>query len=123
MPISRLGQVAITVHDIKQAVEFYRDKVGVPFLFEAPPNLAFFNCGGVRLMLSPPESSGQGCSSVLYFLVDDIRTEYDTLLAKGVAFEGEPHRIAKLPDREIWMAFFRDPDRNLLALMSEPRNA
>ena len=123
MPVARLGQVALTVADVKRSVEFYRDRLGIPFLFEAPPNLAFFDCGGVRLMLSPPESGGKSCSSVLYFMVDDIRRAYDSLLSTGVSFEGEPHRIATLADREIWMAFFHDPDRHLLASMSEPRTA
>ena len=121
MPVSHLGQVAVTVLDVKAATEFYRDKVGLRFLFDAPPNLAFFDVGGVRLMFSPPESSARTCNSVLYFTVEDIRAEYDRMLRIGVSFEGEPHRIAKLPDREIWMAFFRDPEQNLMALISEPR--
>lgn len=100
---------------------FYRDTLGLRFLFEAP-NLAFFDCGGIRLMLGPPEGNKDSFSSVVYYKVDDIQDAYATLKSRGVAFEGEPHLIAKMPDHDLWMAFFRDPDGNLLALMSEIRN-
>jgi len=110
------------VADLERAVAFYRDTIQLPFLFQFP-GLAFFDCGGVRLMLSLPEGGSKpGGNSVLYFKVADIQAETDTLAARGVKLEGKPHLVAKLPDHELWMAFFRDPDENLLALMSEVRN-
>ncbi|MDF1501609.1 VOC family protein [Roseisolibacter sp. H3M3-2] len=118
--LGRIGQVAMTVRDLPGAVRFYRDALGLPFLFEAPPALAFFDCGGVRLMLSAPDGGGEaGKNSVLYFAVPDIRAAYDGLRGRGVVFVDEPHLIARLPDREVWMCFLRDPDENLLGLMSE----
>ena len=116
-----IGQIAITITDIERSVAFYRDSVGLKLLFQAPPKLAFFDCDGVRLMLSPSEANGECFSSVIYFKVDDIAKTYDSMRSKGVVFEDEPHLIAKMPDHELWMVFFRDPDRNLLGLMSEVR--
>lgn len=119
--LSRLGQVSMRARDLPRAVAFYRDVLGVPFLFEAPPRLAFFDCAGVRLMLSTPEPGFDHPGSVLYFTVEDIRATHASLVTKGVKFSGEPHLIAKLPDREVWMAFFEDSEGNTLALMSEPK--
>ena len=115
-----IGQIALTVTDIGRSVTFYRDSLGMRFLFQVP-SLAFIDCGGIRLMLSLPEKTAEGSSSVIYFKVADIQQAFQTLTSRGVVFEGEPHLIAKMPDHELWMAFFRDPDRNLLALMSEVR--
>jgi len=118
--ISRLGQVAINVHDVDRATAFYRDKLGLPFLFSGGPKLAFFDCGGVRLMLSLPEKPEfDHPSSVLYFNVPDIDAAYRQLLDASVHFEGAPHLIARMPDHDLWMAFFRDSEQNLLALMCE----
>jgi methylmalonyl-CoA/ethylmalonyl-CoA epimerase len=116
--LGRIGQIALTITDLDRAVAFYRDKLGVRLLFQVP-KLAFFDCGGVRLMLGPAEKSGEQFSSVIYFRVDSIQAAYETMSARGVAFEAAPHLVAKMPDHELWMAFFRDPDRNLLALMCE----
>ena len=119
--ISRLGQVSLNVHDLDRAIAFYRDTLGLPLLFTTG-NLGFFNCGGVRLMLSPPEKPEfDHPGSVLYFVVDDIKATHQQLAAKSVNFEQEPHLIARLPDHDLWMAFFRDTEGNLLALMSEVR--
>ena len=118
--LGQIGQIALTVSDIGRAVTFYRDSLGMRFLFQVP-NLAFFDCDGIRLMLSLPEKAAEGSSSVIYYKVADIQQAFQTLASRGVGFEGEPHLIAKMPDHELWMAFFRDPDRNLLALMSEVR--
>ena len=118
--LGRIGQIALTVSDIGRSVAFYRDSLGMRFLFQVP-NLAFFDCDGIRLMLSLPEKAAEGSSSVIYYKVADIQQVFETLASRGVAFEAEPHLIAKMPDHELWMAFFRDPDRNLLALMSEVR--
>jgi len=119
--LQEIGQIAIPVTDIDAAIIFYRDTLGMEFLFSAPPGLGFFDCGGVRLMLDAPAAERAGHSSVIYFRVDDLDGMYDALSAKGVHFEGAPHLIAKMPDHELWMAFFRDPDANLLAMMSEVR--
>jgi len=121
--LSRLGQITITVQDLPKAVAFYRDVLGVPFLFEAPPNLAFFDCGGVRLMMAPPEQSGpvagMRLNAVLYFAVDDIAQAARDLEARGVRFEQPPHRVAQLAHADLWLATFRDQDGNVLELMSE----
>jgi methylmalonyl-CoA/ethylmalonyl-CoA epimerase len=119
--LSRIGQVSMRAKDVQRAIRFYRDVLGIPFLFEAPPALAYFDCAGVRLMLNTPEGAFDHPGSVLYFTVDDIRGTHAALAAKGVKFAREPHMIAKLPDREVWMAFFEDSEGNTLALMSETR--
>ena len=119
--IDHIGQIALTVQDLDRAVIFYRDRLHVPFLFKVP-NLALFDCGDTRLMLALPESPGsQPSNSVFYFKVDDIVAEYSTLSDRGVKFTDEPHLIAKMPDHDLWMAFFKDPDGNALAVMSEVR--
>lgn len=121
LQLSVIGQIAVPVTDLDRAVTFYRDTLGMKYLFQVP-NLAFFDCAGVRLMLDiPQDGSGERGSSVIYFKVDGIHDAYESLLSQGVACEGTPHLIAKMPDHELWMAFFRDPDNNLLALMSEVR--
>lgn len=120
--IERIGQIAIPVRDIDRAVAFYRDTLGLPLLFQAPPGLAFFDCGGVRLMLDGPDAERAGQSSVIYYQVASLDEACSALSAKGVRLEAEPHLVAKLPDHELWMAFLRDPDANLLALMSEVRS-
>jgi methylmalonyl-CoA/ethylmalonyl-CoA epimerase len=117
---ARIGQASINVHDVDQAVAFYRDTLGMRFLFQAGPKMAFFDCGGVRLMLSMPEKPEfDHPSSIFYFKVADINAVAATLQARGVTFETPPHLIAAMPDHDLWMAFFHDVDRNLLALMSE----
>ena len=121
--LSDIGQIGLTVSDLEKAVAFYRDALGMKHLFNAPPSMAFFAAGNMRLMLSRPEkpdSERLGCA--LYFKVADIQTAREALAARGIIFEVEPHRLAKMPDHELWMAFFRDPDRNLLALMCEKRD-
>lgn len=117
---SRLRQIAITCKDVERATAFYRDALGLPFLFSAPPGLSFFDCGGVRLMLSKAEGEAAG-TSALYYLVDDIQAARDSLAAKGVTFVGEPHMIARMPDHELWLAEFRDSENNVMALMEEKR--
>ena len=119
--LSRLHQIAQPVHDTDRAVAFYRDVLGVRLLFTAPPGLAFFDCDGVRLMLSPPSPGHERPGSVLYFAVDDIMATHTALTARGVTFSEAPHKIATLPDREVWLAAFSDTEGNPLALMSEPR--
>lgn len=117
--LNQIGQIAIPVRDIDKAIIFYRDALGMRFLFKAPPGLGFFDCGGVRLMLDEPAKDNAGNGSTLYFKVDDVDKSYQDLSSKGVIFDEKPHLIAKMPDHDLWMAFFRDVDGNLLALMAE----
>ncbi len=120
---ARIGQIAVNAPDLPRAVRFYREALGLKFLFEVP-GLAFFDCGGVRLLLGPsPTPEHDHASSVLYFFVPDIRAAYADLKGRGVAFVGEPHEIARMPDHELWLAEFRDSEGNTLALMSEVRGA
>jgi methylmalonyl-CoA/ethylmalonyl-CoA epimerase len=119
-----LAQVTNVVHDIDRAVKFHRDTLGLPLLFQAPPSLAFFQLGSVRLMLSPAENPEQDHpGSVLYLRVKDIERVHRTLVGKGVTFIGEPHRVHEAADYDLWMAFFSDPDNNPMALMEEKRKA
>ncbi|MEX2121455.1 MAG: VOC family protein [Pirellulales bacterium] len=118
-----IGQIALVVSDLERASRFYRDALGMRLLFEVP-GMAFFDCAGIRLMLTLPEpGKSAGTNSVLYFKVAEIQGAHDALGARGVAFVGPPHKIARLADHDLWMAFFRDPDQNLLALMSEVPHA
>jgi methylmalonyl-CoA/ethylmalonyl-CoA epimerase len=118
--ITHLGQIAINAKDVDRAAAFYQDKLGLKLLFKAPPGLAFFDCGGIRLMLTMAEKPEfDHPSSVLYFTVPDIHGAYGKLKEGGVAFEDEPHLIAKMPTHDLWLTSFRDSEGNLLALMSE----
>ncbi len=120
--LSAIGQIAVTVKNVARAVAFYRDILGIPLLFQAPPGLAFFDAGGVRLMLGLPERSEFAPpGSILYFRVDDIAAAYAGLSERGVEFVDAPHLIARMPDHELWMAFLRDSEGNMLALMEERR--
>ncbi|MGH7531871.1 MAG: VOC family protein [Gemmatimonadales bacterium] len=119
--LSSIGQIAIPVTDVDRAIAFYRDVLGMRFLFRAPPGLGFFDCGGVRLMLDGPARAQAGNSSVIYYKVPDLHASFEALSARGASFEAAPHLVAKMPDHDLWMAFLRDPDGNLLALMEEVR--
>jgi methylmalonyl-CoA/ethylmalonyl-CoA epimerase len=117
--LDRIGQIAIRVADIGRAMRFYRDTLGMRFLFEVP-NLAFFDCGGVRLMLSTAESAEfDHPGSVIYYKVNDIDASFETLTKRGAEFIDKPHLIAKLEDHDLWMVFLKDTEGNTLALMSE----
>ena len=118
--LSRIEQVAVTAHDLERATAFYRDTLGMRHLFSVPPRMAFFDCDGIRLMLSLPEQPEFAHpSSILYYRVSDIGTAHETLAGRGVEFVAPPHVIARLGNRDIWMAFFRDTEGNTLALTSE----
>ncbi len=118
--ISRVGQIAINAHDVERAATFYQDAMGLKLLFKAPPGPAFFDCGGVRLMLTRPDKPEfDHPSSILYFAVPDIQAAHARMKEHGVHFEDEPHLIARMPDHDLWMTFFRDSEGNLLGLMSE----
>lgn len=119
-PVLGIGQVAITVKLLARAVAFYRDVLGLPFLYEAG-SMAFFDCGGTRLMLGPAENPDATWSSIIYYNTENIQRSAELLAVRGVQFESQPRVIAKLPDHQLWMAFFRDSEGNLAALMSEVR--
>jgi methylmalonyl-CoA/ethylmalonyl-CoA epimerase len=122
--ITHLGQIAVNAKDVDRASAFYQSVLGLKLLFKAPPGLAFFDCGGVRLMLDRAEKPEfDHLSSVLYFSVPDIKGAYGKLKESGVRFEDEPHLIAKMPTHDLWMSFFRDSEGNLMALMSEVARA
>lgn len=117
-----IGQIAVNATDIPRAVAFYRDALGMKLLFEAPPKMAFFDCGGVRLMLSLPETAEfDHPGSVLYYRVDDLDQAFAAFSERGVKFLDTPHLVAKLPDHELWMTFLKDSEGNTLALMAEKR--
>ncbi len=115
--ISKLDQIAVKVDDVERAVAFYRDVLNLKHLFTAGEKLAFFDCGGTRLMLSQPEKPEfNHPSSILYFKVSDIHSAYAKLVERNVQFEDKPHMIANMGTHELWMTFFRDSENNLLAL-------
>ncbi len=116
-----IGQIAVNVRELERAVAFYRDGLGLRLLFQVP-GLAFFDCGGIRLMLSHPETPEfDHASSVLYFRVGDIAAAHADLSARGVRFRDQPHKIADMPDHELWMSFFEDGEGSVHALMAEVR--
>lgn len=117
--IRNIGQISVTVHDLSRAIPFYRDVLGLQYIWETN-GMAFFQCGEVRMMLSVPENSEfDHPSSVVYYNVDDISETFNDLVARGVVFKGTPHEIGKLGDRTIMMAFFSDSEGNLAAIQSE----
>ena len=117
--LSTIEQIAVNAQDIGRAVAFYRDKLGMKHLFSVPPSLAFFDCDGVRLMLSlPPKPEFDHESSIIYFKVADIQGAYATLTDRGVQFEEAPIFVADMGTYDLWLASFRDSENNLLALMA-----
>jgi catechol 2,3-dioxygenase-like lactoylglutathione lyase family enzyme len=118
--VSGIRQVAVTVGNVEVALGFYRDILGLDFLFSAGPDLAFLDAHGVRIMLSTPQGSGAvGANSVLYFTVGDIVATQAAFVARGAKAEREPQLAAKMPDHELWIGFLRDPDGNLVGLIEE----
>src|SRR5215475_508464 len=112
--LAEIGQIAVTVSDVSAALRFYRDILGLTFLFGPGPNLAFLAAGSVRLMLTTPQGAGSvGHNSILYFKVQDIAAAHGALVARGATSERAPQMTARLPDHELWLAFLRDPDGNL----------
>jgi len=119
--LAQIGQVNVRVHDLPRAIAFYRDALGMKFLFEAP-GMGFFDCAGVRLLLALPEDEAEDHpSSILYFKVDDIQADTASLRDRSVKIASEPHLIAHMPDHDLWMSFFEDSEGNSMALMSEVR--
>lgn len=121
--ITAIGQISVNIYDIDRATAFYRDVLGLPLLFQAG-GMSFFDCGGVRLMLSKaerPEFDHPG--SILYFKVPDIQAAHQKLMAHNVHFESQPGLIARMPGHDLWIAAFRDTEKNYVALMSEVARA
>ena len=117
--LGRVGQIARSVKDIEAARSWYRDVLGLEHLYSFG-NLAFFDCGGLRLFLS--EGDGGASESILYFSVDDVRSAADSLAARGVEIINAPHMIHRHEDgAEEWMAFFNDNEARPLGLMSIAR--
>lgn len=120
--VSEIMQVAITVTDVGIALPFYRDVLGLKFLFSPAPTLAFLAAGSVRIMLSTPQGAGTvGHNSILYFKVTDIAATHAAIVARGAKNERDPQFVAKMPDHDLWTSFVRDPDGNLIGLMEEKR--
>jgi predicted enzyme related to lactoylglutathione lyase len=120
--LSEIGQIALVVSDVARATGFYRDVLGLKFLFAAGPNLAFLAAGSVRLMLTTPQGAGEaGKNSILYFKVADLPATHAAIVTRGAQNERVPQLTAKMPDHELWIGFVRDPDGNLIGLMSEVR--
>ncbi len=117
--LGELQQIALVQHDVARAVPFYRDGLGLPLQFEMH-GLAFFDAGGVRLMLSPPSAPElDHRNSILYFAVPDVTRAYDDLRARGVPFDDAPHLVGKTATFEVWMAFCRDPEGNLIGISEQ----
>ena len=118
--LSQIGQIFVNVKDLDRAIVFYRDMLGMKFLFEAPPNMAFFECGDIRIMLGiadRPELNHP--ASIIYYKVDDIERVYEVFNARGIEFIVKPHLVAPMPTYDLWLADFKDSEGNILALMSE----
>lgn len=118
----KIGQIAITVTDLDRARSFYRDTLGMRFLFDAGP-MCFFQCGDIRLMIGVTDKAEPRGGTILYFTVEDIHAVYAALEQRGVELIQAPHLVAKMPDHDLWMAFLKDPDGNAIGMMSEVRPA
>lgn len=117
--IKKVGQIGIPVKNLEKAIHFYQEKLELSLLFHTD-TMAFFECNGLRLLLSLPEKEEFAhSSSVIYFQVENIREVYEDLLDKGVTFMDEPHVVAKIGQTETWMTFFKDSEENTHALLSE----
>ena len=122
--LNQIGQIFVNVKDLDRAIAFYRDILGMTFLFQAPPNMAFFDCGGIRLMLGIADRPDlDHPASIIYYKVEDIERIYETFKARGVEFIVKPHLVAPMPDYDLWLADFKDSEGNFLALMSEVARA
>jgi methylmalonyl-CoA/ethylmalonyl-CoA epimerase len=119
MSPTHIAQIAVTIRDLERAKAFYGDTLGLQHLFDAPPGLSFFQCGQTRLMLSQPEGPETVGNSILYYGVENIEASHQSLTEAGVAFEESPRCIARVGDKDVWLAICRDSEGNLLGLMSE----
>lgn len=117
---AKVAQLLIPISNFDNGVSFYRDTLGIPLLFTAPPQMAFFNCGGVRLLVGVmPAGQTAQRGSAIYFQVPDIGAVVTSLRAQGVEFKAEPHVVNRTSKSELWLAEFADPDGNQLALMAD----
>src|SRR5438552_6227522 len=122
--LGEIAQISVNVHDLERATQFYRDQLRLKHLFSVASKMAFFDCGGIRLMLAVPERADlDHASSILYFKVEDIDAAYQSLAARGVHFETKPVLVAPMATHDLWLAEFRDSEDNVLALMSEKTRA
>jgi predicted enzyme related to lactoylglutathione lyase len=120
--LCEIRQIAITVSDVGKVLPFYRDALGLNFLFSPGPNLAFLAAGPVRLMLSTPQGAGApGQNTILYFKVTDIGATHNAVVARGATSERAPQLTTRMPDHELWISFLRDPDGNLVGLLEEKK--
>ncbi len=119
---SEIGRIAVAVDDVSVSLPFYRDVLGLKFLFNPSPDLAFLAAGSIRVMLSTPQShKTPGKNSILYFKVSNIEAAHSAIVQRGAVNERKPQLTAKLPDHELWIGFVRVPDKNLIGLMEERR--
>ncbi|HEV2181142.1 MAG TPA: VOC family protein [Gemmatimonadaceae bacterium] len=122
LALTQIGQILIPVTDLARATAFYRDTLGMRFLFEVPQRMAFFDCGGIRLMLGMPEPNAEPVGAgMLYYKVDDIQSASQALVERGVVVINGPQLIARMSDHDLWLGEFRDSEGNPFALMSEVR--
>jgi predicted enzyme related to lactoylglutathione lyase len=122
--LSSIGQIFVRARDLDRAIRFYRDTLGMPFLFQAPPQMAFFQCGPTTVMVGVPESPEfDHPASTIYYLVPDIDAAHATLRGRAVDFISEPHLVHRAADYELWLADFRDSEGNVLALMARKSRA
>jgi catechol 2,3-dioxygenase-like lactoylglutathione lyase family enzyme len=121
--VSGIRQIAVTVSDVERALRFYRDILGLGFLFSPNADLAFVQAGDVRIMLSTPQGAGAvGANSILYFTVGNIEQAFETFVAGGAKEERAPALAAKMPDHELWIGFLRDPDGNIVGILEEKKS-
>ena len=118
--LEKIGQIALTVTDLARARAFYEHTLGMRFLFDAG-SMVFFQCGDVRFALGTENANTPRGGTILYFKVEDLAAVHAHLAGEGVDFVQPPHLVARMPDHDLWLAFFRDPDENLIGLMSEVR--
>ena len=118
--LSSIAQILVNAKDLERAIAFYRDTLGMKFLFQAPPNMAFFDCGGIRILVGIADRQEiDHPASVIYYKVGDIQASYELLVSRGVEFIVKPHLVAPMPAYDLWLADFRDSEGNILALLSE----
>ena len=115
--LTKVGQISVRAKDLNRATAFYRDKLGLPHLHQAP-SVSIFDCGGITLLLALPENAADGPSSVIFFEVADIQQAFQTLAERGVEFVGKPHVVGQLGQVDVWVAIFKDSEENLLGLRS-----
>jgi methylmalonyl-CoA/ethylmalonyl-CoA epimerase len=119
---SRIGQIAVVCKNVQRASAFYRDVLGLRHLFDAGPNLSFFDCGGVRLMLTTVERpQDDHAGSMLYYFVESVDAAFSGLTDRGVQFIEKPQMIARMPDHELWLCAFEDSEGNPIGIMEERR--